>query len=361
MFKTKEQQHRDHRDDVRVRLLGQYTPTRQREAIEEYIKVKLDRLERGNYDINDSASHDIEDIFDNIKDGTLQRLFESSGIPYTNENIAERLDAANLRRVTALAYPATVTFPPHVLAPNPVTSFFGRAVEDDLDTQVRREREERQQQRIDKYKGYLTSIQGGNTFASKLHTLPTGVCSKIGCILQGGEFGRIKKTKNIRCKNKSHGIQLGGCTDRQKGIAAQIRTFTHGELREELNSIVHSGDSISAKSHHPSNPYIDLSNSFDSKVEDVLNRAIEFIKENEHISYKNKNKILNGIYRLNTKTNTSAKNIIHKSTMTSNRVTPKKTFKDATNANRMTTNAPVRTSRRSRRTRRSRRSRTRRS
>ena len=34
--------------------------------------------------------------------------------------------------------------------------------------------------------------------------------------------------------------QSGGCTDRQKGIAAQIRTFTHGDLREELNNIVHS-------------------------------------------------------------------------------------------------------------------------
>ena len=352
MFKTQEQQHRDHRDDVRVRLLRQYTtPTKQREAIEEYIKVKLDRLERGNYDINDdSASHDIEDIFDNIKDGTLQRMFEGSGIPYTNENIAERLDAANLSRVTAIANPVTVTFPPRVLAPNPVESFFGRAVEDDLDTQVRREREERQQQRIDKYKGYLRSIQGGDTFATKVHTLPTGVCSKIGCILQGGGFGRIKKTKNVRRKNKSHGIQSGGCTDRQKGIAAQIRTYTHGDLREELNNIVHSGDSISAKSHYPSNPYIDLSNSFDTKAEDVINRAIKFIKENEHISYKNKKKILNGISQFNTMTNANATTFNNKSTTSlSSQVTPKKTFKDAMTANRMTTNAPIRRSRRSRR------------
>lgn len=66
----------------------------------------------------------------------------------------------------------------------------------------------------------------------------------------------------------------GGCTDRQKGIAAQIRTFTHGDLREELNNIVHSGDSISAKSHHPSNHYIDLSNNFDSKAEDVLKKQL---------------------------------------------------------------------------------------
>ena len=160
------------------------------------------------------------------------------------------------------------------------------------------------------------------------------------------------------------GRQSGGCTDRQKGIAAQIRTFTHGDLREELNNIVHSGDSISAKSHHPSNPYIDLSNSFDSKVEDVLNRAIKFIKENEHISYKNKKKILNGISQFNTMTNANATTFNNKSTTSlSSQVTPKKTFKDAMTANRMTTNAPIRRSRRSRRgrSRRSRRGRSRRS
>lgn len=157
--------------------------------------------------------------------------------------------------------------------------------------------------------------------------------------------------------------QSGGCTDRQKGIAAQLRTFTNNELREELNKIVHSGDSVGAKTHHPSNEYIDLSNNFDSKAEDVINRAIKFIKENQHISYKNKKKILNGIFQFNTMTNANAKTIIHKSTMTSNQVTPKKTFKDAITINRMTTNARVRTSRRgrSRTSRRSRRSRTRRS
>ena len=146
--------------------------------------------------------------------------------------------------------------------------------------------------------------------------------------------------------------QSGGCTDRQKGVAAQIRTYTHGELREELNSIVHSGDSISAaKSHHPSNPYIDLSNSFDTKAEDILNRAISFIKDNEHISYKNKKKILNGIVQFNTTTNANARTVNNKSTTTlSNQVTPKKTFKDAITANRMTTNATVKF-RRSRRNR----------
>ena len=152
-------------------------------------------------------------------------------------------------------------------------------------------------------------------------------------------------------------IYKGGCTDRQKGIAAQIRTFTHGDLRDELNNIVHSGDSITAKSHYPSNQYIDLSNNMDSKAEDVLKKAIDFIKDNEHISYKQKNKILNGIVNFNSKTN--ATTMHNKPTITSTRVTPRKSFKDATNTNRMTTNATVkfRRSRRSRRSRRNRRNR----
>lgn len=159
-------------------------------------------------------------------------------------------------------------------------------------------------------------------------------------------------------KNK----QLGGCTDRQKGIAAQIRTFTNSELREELNKIVHSGDSISAKTHHPSNEYIDLSNNFDSKAEDVINRGIEFIRNSDNIKYKQKNKILNGIVQLNSKTNPTT--MYNKPTTTLSRVTPRKTFKDITaTRTRMTPNATVkfRRSRRSRsrrnRSRRSRRSR----
>jgi hypothetical protein len=155
--------------------------------------------------------------------------------------------------------------------------------------------------------------------------------------------------------------QSGGCTDRQKGIAAQLRTFTQGDLREELNNIVHSGDGNHAKSHHPSNDYIDLSNNYDSKAEDVLNKAIDFIKDNEKLGYKNKKKILNGIVQLNSKTN--ATTIYNKPTTTLSRVTPRKTFKDATNAHRMTTNATVKSRRnqRSRSRSRSRRNRSRRS
>ena len=127
------------------------------------------------------------------------------------------------------------------------------------------------------------------------------------------------------------GIQIrrkvGGCSDRQKGIAAQIRTFTNGELREELNKIVHSGDSVSSKTHHPSNEYIDLSNNFDSKAEAAINRGIEFIKNSDNIKHKQKNKILNGIVQ-NNSTIANATTMYNKPTMTLSRVTPRKTFKD---------------------------------
>ena len=157
-------------------------------------------------------------------------------------------------------------------------------------------------------------------------------------------------------KNK----KSGGCTDRQKGIAAQIRTFTNSELREELNKIVHSGDSTSSKTHHPSNEYIDLSNNFDSKAEGVINRGIDFIKNSDNIKYKQKNKILNGVVQLNSKTN--ATTMYNKPTTTLSRVTPRKSFKDITSTKtRITPNASVK-SRRSRRSRnRNRRSRSRKS
>jgi hypothetical protein len=161
-------------------------------------------------------------------------------------------------------------------------------------------------------------------------------------------------------KNK----KSGGCTDRQKGIAAQIRTFTNGELREELNKIVHSGDSTSSKTHHPSNEYIDLSNNFDSKAESVINRGIDFIKNSDNIKYKQKNKILNGIVQ-NNSTKTNATTMYNKPMTTLSRVTPRKSFKDITaTKTRITPNETTVKSRRSRRSRsrsRNRRSRSRKS
>ena len=149
--------------------------------------------------------------------------------------------------------------------------------------------------------------------------------------------------------------KVGGCTDRQKGIAAQIRTFTNGELREELNKIVHSGDSVSSKTHHPSNEYIDLSNNFDSKAEGVINRGIDFIKNNDNIKYKQKNKILNGIVQ-NNSTIANATTMYNKPTTTL--VTPRISFKDITST-RITPTVKSRRSRRSRSRSRSRRNKSR--
>jgi hypothetical protein len=164
----------------------------------------------------------------------------------------------------------------------------------------------------------------------------------------------VKRILSSRQSRRQSGRQsrrkVGGCTDRQKGIAAQIRTFTNNELREELNKIVHSGDSISAKTHHPSNEYIDLSNNFDSKAEDVLKKGIDFIKDNDKLGYKHKKKILNGIIQqLNSTTN--ATTMDNKPMTTLSRVTPRKTFKDiTTRKTRMTPNATVK-SRRNQRSR----------
>jgi hypothetical protein len=154
----------------------------------------------------------------------------------------------------------------------------------------------------------------------------------------------------------------GGSSDRQKGIAAQIRTYTNSDLREELNKIVHSGDSVSAKTHHPSNEYIDLSNNHDSKADDLLQKAIDSIKNNHKLSHKQKNKILHGIVNNISKTTTTPNK---NSTTRTSQVTPRRTFKDMIKTN-MTTRSIPRTNRRSRsrtrtRTRTSRRNKSRRS
>lgn len=167
---------------------------------------------------------------------------------------------------------------------------------------------------------------------------------------------------NDEVKQILSGRKSGGSSDRQKGIAAQIRTYTNSDLREELNKIVHSGDSVSAKTHHPSNEYIDLSNNHDSKADDLLQKAIDSIKNNHKLSYKQKNKILHGIVNNISKTTTTPNK---NSTTRTSQVTPRRTFKDMIKTN-MTTRSIPRTNRRSRsrtrtRTRTSRRNKSRRS
>jgi hypothetical protein len=215
--------------EARLRLLGRFNDDidKQRQMIETYIYdilVRFDTIEK--YDINDPI-HSIADIFNKIKDGYdgyLKQMFEASGIPYTNKNIAEILDAANLRRVNDII--SEIEGPPwfeqkqRVLEPNPyspaaVWSKLKNAfTEDIVDVQEEEERDNIKQQRLDKYKRYLESItKYNNTFARRVRTLPAGVCSN--CSMLGGGFGRVKKTKkkvrrskrkykNVRRKNKSH-------------------------------------------------------------------------------------------------------------------------------------------------------------
>ena len=208
--------------DSRIRFLKHLDSDKQKETIETYIYDiirSLDRIHK--YDINDPR-HSIADIFSKIKNENLRQMFEISRIPYTNENIAEILDAANLRRVNDII--REIEGSPwfeqkqRVLEPH----FFSAAVskvkkaftEDIVDVQEEEKRDNIEQQRLDKYKRYLESITTyHNTFARRVRTLPADVSSK--CITQGGGFGRVKKTKkkvrrskrkykNVHRKNKSH-------------------------------------------------------------------------------------------------------------------------------------------------------------
>lgn len=211
----------------RVSLLKWYgdDDAKKRKAIENYIHSRLvtfDTTEK--YDIND-PKHSIVDIFSKIKDSTLRQMFEASGIPYTNENIAAILDAANLRRVkeiiTKIEGSPWFEQKRRVLEQHPFVKGFHKAVDyfnrDVEDQRFEEEMARIEEEQLKKYTSYLESIEGesGNTFASRVHTLPTGVCSKFPCSILGGGFGRVKKTKkkvrrskrkykNVHRKNKSH-------------------------------------------------------------------------------------------------------------------------------------------------------------
>ena len=208
--------------ESRIRLL-EHDGVNQRQTIETYIYDKLVRFDTiEKYDIND-PTHNISDIFSKIEDRFLKQMFDSSRIPYTNENIAAILDAANLRRVKKIIAEirgsSWFTKRERVLDPHPFSAALSKVtdylIRDVVDVEEEERMDREKQQRLDKYNGYLVSIEGGNTFASRVHTLPTGVCSKFSCSMLGGGFGRVKKTKkkvrrskrkykNVRRKNKSH-------------------------------------------------------------------------------------------------------------------------------------------------------------
>ena len=70
---------------------------------------------------------------------------------------------------------------------------------------------------------------------------------------------------------------MGGSSYEQKGIAAQLRPSTphNSVLRKKLNEIVHSGDFYESKDL---NSFLNLDNDFDSQAEEILNEAVDYIK-----------------------------------------------------------------------------------
>ena len=87
---------------------------------------------------------------------------------------------------------------------------------------------------------------------------------------------------------------LGGSSFEQKGVAAQLRSSAphNSELRRKLNEIVHSGDFYESKER---NSFLNLDNDFDAEAQNVLNEAVEFIKNKKELSSKIKKRVLQGI------------------------------------------------------------------
>jgi len=65
--------------------------------------------------------------------------------------------------------------------------------------------------------------------------------------------------------------QGGGASTNQKGRAAELRTYTKGKERQQLNHIVHSGDVNPHK--HGYNPFADKNNKYDKKAAKVIKAA----------------------------------------------------------------------------------------
>jgi hypothetical protein len=102
-----------------------------------------------------------------------------------------------------------------------------------------------------------------------------------------------KYSRRKRYQNK-HREHLGGSSFEQKGVAAQIRPSTphNSTLRKKLNEIVHSGDFYESKER---NGFLNLDNDFDPEAQNVLNEAVNYIKNNKDLSSKIKKRVLQGI------------------------------------------------------------------
>jgi len=111
---------------------------------------------------------------------------------------------------------------------------------------------------------------------------------------------------NVKKRNSKHIKRVvGGSSYEQKGIAAQLRPSTphNSVLRKKLNEIVHSGDFYESKDR---NSFLNLDNDFDSQAEEILNEAVDYIKNQKDLNTKIKKRVLNGILPIQTTTTTTA-------------------------------------------------------
>ena len=105
------------------------------------------------------------------------------------------------------------------------------------------------------------------------------------------------RNRNRNSKHKKYAV--GGASYEQKGIAAQLRSSTprNSVLRKKINEIVHSGDFYESKDQ---NGFLNLENDFDYQVEEILNEAVDYIKNQKDLNTKIKKRVLNGILPIQT-------------------------------------------------------------
>jgi hypothetical protein len=68
--------------------------------------------------------------------------------------------------------------------------------------------------------------------------------------------------------------QTGGATTLQKGLSAELRSYTQPPLQHDLNQIIHSNDAPFTKYGQTPNAYRDYTNEFDPQAQRQIDRAI---------------------------------------------------------------------------------------
>lgn len=73
---------------------------------------------------------------------------------------------------------------------------------------------------------------------------------------------------------KGRGKTAGGATALQKGLSAELRSYTKQPLQQELNQIIHSNDAPSSRYGQIPNAYRNYANQYDAKAQKQIDRAI---------------------------------------------------------------------------------------